>query len=44
MYWGDMGVDFWDGAIWKEEMEKHEVRVFAFQWQLEYVIVILYQY
>ncbi|KEH20231.1 endoribonuclease dicer-like protein [Medicago truncatula] len=27
MYWGDMGVDFWDGAIWKEQMEKHEVLV-----------------
>ncbi|KAH9670549.1 Endoribonuclease Dicer [Citrus sinensis] len=23
-YWGDMGVDFWDGATWKEEMSKHE--------------------
>ncbi|GAY66382.1 hypothetical protein CUMW_248260 [Citrus unshiu] len=26
-YWGDMGVDFWDGATWKEEMSKHEVLV-----------------
>ncbi|KAH9734168.1 Endoribonuclease Dicer [Citrus sinensis] len=23
-YWGDMGVDFWDGATWKEEISKHE--------------------
>jgi len=23
---GDMGVDYWDAAIWKQEMEKHEVR------------------
>ncbi|KAL5140770.1 Endoribonuclease Dicer 2 [Glycine soja] len=27
MYWGDMGVDFWDAATWKQEMEKHEVLV-----------------
>jgi hypothetical protein len=27
MYWGDMGVDYWDGDMWKSEMEKHEVRV-----------------
>ncbi|ESW19460.1 hypothetical protein PHAVU_006G127100 [Phaseolus vulgaris] len=26
-YWGDMGVDFWDAAMWKQEMEKHEVFV-----------------
>ncbi|KAH9734167.1 Endoribonuclease Dicer [Citrus sinensis] len=26
-YWGDMGVDFWDGATWKEEISKHEVLV-----------------
>ncbi|KAL2341557.1 hypothetical protein Fmac_009497 [Flemingia macrophylla] len=25
MYWGDMGVDFWDAAMWKQETEKHEV-------------------
>jgi len=25
MYWGDMGVDYWDGATWKQETEKHEV-------------------
>jgi len=29
-YWGDMGVDFWDAAMWKQEMEKHEVSIFAF--------------
>ncbi|CAJ2657950.1 unnamed protein product [Trifolium pratense] len=27
MYWGDMGVDHWDGDMWKEETEKHEVLV-----------------
>ncbi|XP_039686333.1 endoribonuclease Dicer homolog 2 isoform X2 [Medicago truncatula] len=27
MYWGDMGVDYWDGDVWKGEMEKHEVLV-----------------
>nr|XP_004486471.1 endoribonuclease Dicer homolog 2 isoform X1 [Cicer arietinum] len=27
MYWGDMGVDYWDEATWKVEMEKHEVLV-----------------
>ncbi|KAG2395488.1 Endoribonuclease Dicer-like protein [Vigna angularis] len=26
-YWGDMGVDYWDGATWKQETEKHEVLV-----------------
>ncbi|XP_022732896.1 endoribonuclease Dicer homolog 2-like isoform X2 [Durio zibethinus] len=26
-YWGDMGVDFWDGAKWKQEIEKYEVLV-----------------
>ncbi|XP_059435828.1 endoribonuclease Dicer homolog 2 isoform X1 [Corylus avellana] len=27
MYYGDMGVDFWDAAMWKEEIGKHEVLV-----------------
>ncbi|KAL5836669.1 hypothetical protein ACOSQ3_013838 [Xanthoceras sorbifolium] len=27
MYWGDMGVDFWDAATWKQEISKHEVLV-----------------
>ncbi|KAI4302070.1 hypothetical protein L6164_035287 [Bauhinia variegata] len=27
MYWGDMGVDCWDAATWKRELEKHEVLV-----------------
>ncbi|PNX56920.1 endoribonuclease dicer 2-like protein, partial [Trifolium pratense] len=27
MYWGDMGIDHWDGDMWKEETEKHEVLV-----------------
>ncbi|CAJ1962982.1 unnamed protein product [Sphenostylis stenocarpa] len=26
-YWGAMGVDFWDAATWKQEMQKHEVFV-----------------
>ncbi|WVZ00849.1 hypothetical protein V8G54_026918 [Vigna mungo] len=26
-YRGDMGVDYWDGATWKRETEKHEVLV-----------------
>ncbi|KAM3691337.1 hypothetical protein ACB098_08G007900 [Castanea mollissima] len=26
-YWGDMGVDFWDAATWKQETEKNEVLV-----------------
>ena len=25
MYWGEMGVDFWNGATWDVEMQKHEV-------------------
>jgi len=29
-YYGAIGVDFWDAATWKQEMEKHEVRIFAF--------------
>ncbi|KAH9670561.1 Endoribonuclease Dicer [Citrus sinensis] len=27
MYWGDMGIDYWDAATWKKEMNKHEVLV-----------------
>ncbi|XP_052311294.1 endoribonuclease Dicer homolog 2 isoform X2 [Populus trichocarpa] len=27
MYWGEMGVDFWNAATWKKEIEKHEVLV-----------------
>ncbi|XP_029129825.1 endoribonuclease Dicer homolog 2 isoform X2 [Cajanus cajan] len=27
MYWGDMGVDFWDATTWKQETETHEVLV-----------------
>ncbi|CAI0380188.1 unnamed protein product [Linum tenue] len=26
-YWGEMGVDFWDEAIWKQEIDKYEVLV-----------------
>ncbi|KOM37874.1 hypothetical protein LR48_Vigan03g125600 [Vigna angularis] len=27
VYWGEMGVDFWDAATWKQEMDKHEVLI-----------------
>ncbi|ESQ49771.1 hypothetical protein EUTSA_v10019898mg [Eutrema salsugineum] len=27
MYWGEMGVDFWDSSIWKQEVDKYEVLV-----------------
>ncbi|CAN1345523.1 Endoribonuclease Dicer homolog 2 [Linum perenne] len=27
MYWGEMGVDFWDAAIWKHQIDTHEVLV-----------------
>ncbi|WCJ38880.1 dicer-like 2 [Euphorbia peplus] len=27
MYWGEMGVDFWDAAIWKEYIDNNEVHV-----------------
>jgi len=30
VYWGDMGVDFWDAATWEQEMDKHEVCFFFF--------------
>uniref|UniRef100_A0A803KMM7 Uncharacterized protein n=1 Tax=Chenopodium quinoa TaxID=63459 RepID=A0A803KMM7_CHEQI len=26
-YWGDMGVDFWDAAIWQKQLDEHEVIV-----------------
>ncbi|KAK6915779.1 Helicase, C-terminal [Dillenia turbinata] len=26
-YWGEMGVDFWDANIWKQEQDKYEVLV-----------------
>lgn len=28
MYWGEMGVDYWDAATWNEEIGKHEVQFF----------------
>ncbi|KAJ6720653.1 hypothetical protein OIU85_023828 [Salix viminalis] len=31
VYWGDMGVDFWDAATWKQEILKHEVLVMTHQ-------------
>ncbi|XP_019419125.1 PREDICTED: endoribonuclease Dicer homolog 2-like isoform X2 [Lupinus angustifolius] len=27
MYWGEMGVDYWDAGTWKKEIEKYEVLV-----------------
>lgn len=24
-YWGEMGVDFWDAATWKRQVDGHEV-------------------
>ncbi|XP_048324502.2 endoribonuclease Dicer homolog 2 isoform X1 [Ziziphus jujuba] len=27
MYWGDMGVDFWNAELWKKEIDKHEVLI-----------------
>ncbi|XP_022635484.1 endoribonuclease Dicer homolog 2 isoform X2 [Vigna radiata var. radiata] len=27
VYWGEKGVDFWDAATWKQEMDKHEVLI-----------------
>ncbi|XP_057960958.1 endoribonuclease Dicer homolog 2 isoform X2 [Malania oleifera] len=27
IYWGDMGVDFWDDATWRQEQDKYEVLV-----------------
>ncbi|CAB4316121.1 unnamed protein product [Prunus armeniaca] len=27
MYWGDMGVDFWEADMWKQQIEKYEVLV-----------------
>uniref|UniRef100_A0A1J3CVJ0 Endoribonuclease Dicer-like protein 2 n=1 Tax=Noccaea caerulescens TaxID=107243 RepID=A0A1J3CVJ0_NOCCA len=27
MYWGDMGVDFWDSSTWQQEVDKYEVLV-----------------
>lgn len=36
LYYGDMGIDFWDGAIWKREIEKHEVMcIFAFFFNID---------
>ena len=25
MYWGDMGVDYWDAATWKQQVDEFEV-------------------
>ena len=24
-YWGDMGVDYWDAATWKQQVDEFEV-------------------
>lgn len=31
-YWGSMGVDFWNADMWKEEVEKYEVRYLCSQY------------
>ncbi|KAF9674540.1 hypothetical protein SADUNF_Sadunf10G0137700 [Salix dunnii] len=31
VYWGDMGVDFWHAATWKQEILEHEVLVMTHQ-------------
>lgn len=25
VYWGSMGVDYWDASTWKQEVDKYEV-------------------
>lgn len=30
MYWGEMGVDLWDADMWKQQVEKYEVRVLIY--------------
>jgi len=34
-----VGVDFWDTVMWKQEMEKYEVRIFAFLLRLKDALV-----
>lgn len=29
-YWGEMGVDYWDAATWKQQKEEYEVVVLFF--------------
>ncbi|CAI0437057.1 unnamed protein product [Linum tenue] len=51
-YWGEMGVDFWDAAIWKQEIDKHEVLVMTPQillnclrhsfFKLEFIKVLIF--
>lgn len=31
MYWGEMGVDFWDAVMWKQQIEKYEVGILMMQ-------------
>lgn len=38
MYWGDMGVDFWDSSTWKQEVDKYEVS-FPYFDQLHYIFL-----
>lgn len=28
-FWGEMGVDFWNAAIWKEKLDQYEVAGFS---------------
>lgn len=30
MYWGEMGVDFWDANIWSQHFARHEVDIANF--------------
>ena len=38
MYWGEMGVDFWDGDMWKQQVEKYEVGILMMQIILHIVL------
>lgn len=40
MYWGEMGVDFWDADMWKQQVEKYEVRVLIYIYIYIYIYVI----
>ncbi|XP_047326132.1 endoribonuclease Dicer homolog 2-like [Impatiens glandulifera] len=40
-YWGEMGVDFWDGSVWKQECLKHEVlMIWKFSLSGQFVLVM----
>lgn len=39
-YYGEMGVDFWDGATWQEELNKNEVCLtYSFNIRTVYVLL-----